>query len=371
MGLKKTIIFFFISILILSLNFSEDKKLNKLKYDLEIDARSYFSNDQRIQWSGVEATFGTEAVLKGKISRKIRRSEVFATGEIRINQSFDNNILVDEYREKYIPNFKTDRFQIAQIYVGFKTGNFEISLGKKNSVFGKDTLIHLSNSDIFQPFIRTESILWWETGLFIGYRSGILHLDLSVVNGGPDKDTNSSKAAVLRGGVELKNITFGISAKLQDGIGSEWQKQYKNHLGFDLSFRSGNFKIYAEGIYDEYGFRKEFDSNDIFWERSFYYRDQFYKTETPVSGIGGYLGVRYQNNKFLLDLNYGEFHPEEIGDPYHDPPVKRGIAKFIFNFTEELCIFTGVLIENDRQREPVFSGADGYAYIAGLKFSIK
>ncbi len=370
MSVKKTITFVIISLLIFSLNFPAGKEGSKLKYDLEIDARSYFSNDQRIQWSGVEATFAAEAVLHGNVSRKVGRSEIFAGGEFRINQSFDNNILVDEYREQYLQNFKVDRFQIARIFVGFKTRNIEISLGKRKSVFGRDNFLHFTNSEIFQPFIRTESILWWETGIFIGYSSGILRLDLSIVNGGPDKDTNSSKAAVARGGIELKNITFGISAKIQDGIGSEWQKQYKNHIGFDLSVRSGNFFIYAEGIYDEYGFRKEFNSNDIFWGKSLYYRDQFFKSETPITGIGGYLGLRYHNKKFILDLNYGEFHPEEIGDPYHDPPVKRGILKIIYNFTKEFNLFAGILIENDRLRESVFSGAEGFAYLAGLKFAI-
>jgi len=369
MGVK-TITFILLSILICTINFPADKKTSKLKYDLEIDMRSYFSNDQRIQWSGVEATFAAEAVLHGKVSRKIKASEIFAGGEFRINQSFDNNILVDEYREQYIQNFNTDRFQISQIFVGFKTGKFEISLGKKNSVFGKDNLLHLTNAGIFQPFIRTESILWWETGVFIGYKSGIFCLDLSIVNGGPDKDTNSSKAAVARAGIELKNISFGASVKLQDGIGSEWQKQYKNHLGIDFSLRSGNFLISAEGIYDEYGFRKEFDSNEIFWERSLYYRDQFYKLETPITGIGGYVDIQYKTSKILINLNYGEFHPEEIGDPYHDPPVKRIITKLMYNFTREFSFFAGVLIENDRLREPVFSGAEGYAYIAGLKFSV-
>ena len=371
MGLKKTIITI-LSILIFSqiLTSSAKTENEKIKYDLEIDTRTYFSNDQRIQWSGAETTFGAEAILKGSIKKAISNSEFFATGEFRINQSFDNNILVDEYRENYIQNFKADRFQIAQLFIGFRTKNFEISLGKKNSVFGNEQLLHLTNGEIFQPFIRTESVLWWETGLFIGYRTGIFRLDLSIVNGGPDKDTNSSKAAVLRAGIELSNFTIGLSAKMQDGIGSEWQKQYKNHLGFDISFRSGKFTISAEGIYDEYGFRKEFDSDNIFWERSLYYRDQFYKTETPITGIGGYVDIRFKQNKVLLNLNYGEFHPDGIGDPYHDPPIKRGIAKFIYNFADEFSLYLGALIENERLREPVFSGAKGYAYIAGLQFTL-
>ena len=371
MSLKKSILIVF-SIFIFShiLSSADQAENDKLKYNFSIDARSYFSNDQRIQWSGAEATFGAEAIFNGSLTKFIGNSEVFAVGEFRLNQSFDNNILIDEFREKYIQNFETDNFQIAQIFIGFQSKNFEVSLGKKNSVFGNDQLLHLTNGEIFQPFIRTESILWWETGLSLKYRSGIIRLALSIVNGGPEKDTNSSKAAIARAGIELNNFTLGVSAKMQDGIGSEWQKQYKNHIGVDLSFRSGKFAISAEGIYDEYGFRKEFDSDDIFWERSLYYRDQFYKTETPITGIGGYIDILYKNEKFIFNLNYGEFHPEEINDPYHDTPIRRGIVKFIYNFSKEFNFFIGALIENNRIRESVFSGAKGYAYIAGLHFTL-
>ncbi len=371
MGLKK-IIFISISVFFLSqiLPASGPPGGSKTEFDLKIDVRSYFSNDQRIQWSGAEATFGTEAIIRGNAKKMIRNTEFFAGGEIRLNQSFDNNFLVDEYREKYIQNFKTDRFQIAGMFVGLRVKNFELSLGKRRSIFGNDQLVHLTNGEIFQPFIRTESVLWWETGLFLKYRKGIIRLDLSVVNGGPDKDTNSSKAAVARAGIELKNFAIGVSAKVQDGIGSEQQKQYKNHIGFDISFRSGKFRLSAEGIYDEYGFRKEFNSDDIFWERSLYYRDQFYKSETPITGIGGYIDLSYHNNKILVNINYGEFHPEKINNPYHDPPIRRGILKFIYNFSHGFGIFLSTLIENDRLREPVFSGAEGYAYIVGMTFSI-
>jgi len=355
----------------LSLSASDGQTAKVLQYDLELDVTSYFSNDQRIQWSGAEATFGAEAVFRGRAGRQVGNTEIFAGGEIRFNQPFDNNILIDEFREQYVQNFKIDRFRIARAFLGFSTKHFEISMGKRNSVFGRDHLVHLTNSELFEPFIRTEAVLWRETGLFIGYRSGVIRLDLSVVNGGPEKDTNSSKAAVVRAGIESSAFSAGISAKVQDGIGSEWQKQYKNHIGFDLSFRSGKITVSAEGIYDEYGFRKEFDSTDIFWERSLYHRDQFYKTETPITGFGGYIDMQYQNNRFILNINYGEYHPEDIGDPLHDQPVKRGIGKFIYNFSREFRIYLGVLIENERLRESVFSGAGNYAYIAGLKFRIK
>jgi hypothetical protein len=339
--------------------------------DLNIDVRSYFSNDQRLQWSGAEATFGADAVLHASVKKQMSGFNAIAFGEFRLNQTFDNNILHDEYRDRYIQNFEVDPFQIGQLYVGIQTGKIEIFLGKKKTVFGSDTSVHLTNSETFQPFIRTESILRWETGLFIGLKSGVFRLDVSLVNGGPEKDTNSSKAAVIRAGLMSGNISFGASLKMQDGIGSEWQKQYKNHIGLDISIKSGHFRVSAEGIYDEYGFRKQFDSNDIFWERSFYYRDQFYKNETPITGYGGYIDLCYEKKGILFGINYGEFHPEDIGDPYHDQPAKRTIIKLIIRMSDELSLFFGGLLENDRVREPVFSNAGNYAYSGGLNLRIK
>jgi len=361
-----TVLLFFLTQLTI-LNSSDTKRV---KYDFQVDIGSYFINDQRIQWSGVEATFGAEAELIAKFGKKIKNGEVFALSEFRFNQKFDDNILIDKFRKNYIQNFKTDQFLITQLYLGVQFKNFSIAIGKKDSVFGDEHNIRLINSQLFSPFIRTESILRQETGVFLNFSKGIIRLDISVVNGGPEKDTNSSKAAVLRAGLEFKNFSLGMSAKIQDGIGSEWQKQYKNHLGFDFLIKSGRFSISAEGIYDEYGFRKEFDEKKIFWKRSLYYRDRFFKLETPITGIGGYVDLCYKGKKFTFNLNYGEFHPKKIGYIYHDHPIKRSIVKFIYNFTKEFSLFAGGLFENDRPRESVFSGAKGYAYIVGLKYKI-
>ncbi len=370
---KKWILLAFILVFFIfpvSQNSASLPKNNDSDLNFNINIRSYFSNDQRIQWSGAEATFGTEAVLESRFSKTLNSGKIFASAEFRFNQEFDDNILKDEFREKYIQNFETDQFQIAQLFLGYHSKTLSISLGKKNSPFGNDRLLHLTNGDIFQPFIRTESILWRETGLFVEFQSGIFNLDIAVVNGGPEKDTNSSKAGILRAGLKINSFSFGLSAKMQDGIGSEWQKQYKNHFGFDLSLQSGNFRISAEGIYDEYGLKKDFNSDEIFWKRSLYYRDQFFKEETPITGIGGYIDLRYSKNKFTLNINYGEFHPEKIGSVYHDTPVKRLIFKILIDFSNEFGMFGSVLLENDLPREPVFNGASGSAYIVGFQYKI-
>ncbi|MCK5055657.1 MAG: hypothetical protein KAT34_03325 [Candidatus Aminicenantes bacterium] len=332
--------------------------------------RSYYINDQRIQWSGVEATFGVEAALTADIQRKIKGGNVGVFSEIFLNQPFDQNILTDERREKYIPNFQVTPCEIAQLFVGITKGSFSAALGKKETNFGKPYSLPLLNSYLAQPFIRTEAILRYETGLFLTYDPGILDLSLAIVNGSEGMDTNSSKAGIIRLGLKGGNWALGVSAKAQDGIGSENQKMYKNHAGLDLMVKAGRFRFSAEVIYDEYGFRKEYKEENIFWKRSLYYRDVFYKYETPVTGIGGYINLQYETRRWSVEVNYGEYYPEEIDSPFHDDPIKRGVVKLRIPFAPGFHLFCMGLFENDRRAEDLFKGASGFAFLLGLQYRI-
>lgn len=332
--------------------------------------RSYFVNDQRIQWSGVEASFGVEAAVRADIQRKIKAGNIRVFSEVFFNQPFDQNILKDERREKYIPNFEVTPCSIAQLYIGITKGNFSFALGKKETNFGKNYSLPLVNSYFAQPFIRTEAILRYETGLFLAYNPGILDFSLAVINGGEEMDTNSSKGGIIRLGLKGKNWALGVSAKGQDGIGSENQKQYKNHAGLDLMIQAGHFRFSAEIIYDEYGFRKEYKEEDIFWKRSLYYRDVFYKHETPVTGIGGYVNVQYEKPGWFVEANYGEYYPEEIGHPFHDDPIKRAIIKLRVRLAPDFHFFCMGLFENKRQKEELFKGASDFAFSLGLFYQV-
>ncbi len=346
---------------------------DKTTLDIGSIFRSYYINDQRIQWSGVEATFGVEAALSAEIQREISNGHILVSAEVFLNQPFDQNILVDESRAKYLPNFQVSRCELAQLVVGLKKKNFFIGLGRKTTPFGRTYSLPLLNNYVDQPFIRTESILRYETGLFMEYSPGILDFSLAVVNGGPEMDTNSSKAGIARLGLKGRDNkwAFGVSAKFQDGIGSENQKQFKNHAGLDLMVKFGPFRVSGEVIYDEYGFRKEYNEEDIFWKRSLYYRDVFYKYEVPVTGIGAYLNLQYEGSKWFLEACYGEFHPEEIGNIYHDEPTKRGIIKVRICFAPGFHLFGMGLFENERTTEPLFKGASGVVALVGLSYEIR
>jgi len=81
------------------------------------------------------------------------------------------------------------------------------------------------------------------------------------------------KAITGRFGFDFSHVKFGISGLYQDGEGSEEQKQFRRHAGVDGMVRLGNWVLSSEIIYDEYGLRRVgFDPDDIFWQRSIYYR---------------------------------------------------------------------------------------------------
>lgn len=360
----------FLSICALHLAAVDIKIDDSTKISFQPVFRSYLLDDQRLQWSGQELTFGVEAELNADLQKKFKWGHVRVFSQFFVNQPFDKNILTDETREKYFQNFQVDTFQVKQLFIQVKTGKFTIGLGKHNSIFGRNYTLHLSNSFFDYPFIRTEAVLNYETGLFLGYHSGILYIDLAVVNGSENMDTNSSKGGMARIGLGGKNWAIGVSAKAMDGIGSEWQKQYKNHAGIDLMFKGGKFRFSSELIYDEYGFHRAFPIDDVFWGRSYYYRDLNYKHKTPITGYGGYVDLQYENGKFFFEVNYGEYHPKEIGHPYHDDPIKRAIIKMKLQFGPNFSAFGMGLLENERTKEPLFAGASDYGFLVGLQYKL-
>lgn len=340
--------------------------------DIRLDAllRGYYLNDQRIEWSGLESTFGVEAIISPWIEKKYNWGEIKVGGEFLLNQPFGENILMDiEGRREYRSNFETETFETSELNIQVKRGSLIFKIGKAETPFGRTYFQAFSNSRFDAPFIRTEAILWKETGIFLQYKPKFFVLDLAIVNGEEEKDTNSSKAGIARLGAEGENWAFGISAKYQDGIGSGVQKTFKNHAGADFMIRYSSFTFSGEFIYDEYGLYRDYE-DDIFWPRSLYYRDIYYRDETPVTGIGGYLNLGYRKANWIVDLNYGEYYPKEIGNPYHDDPIRRGLAKLAYNFTAELQAFGVVLIENKRETEEWKSDARPFAVLIGLQYKL-
>ena len=342
-------------------------------YNLASLARVYYINDQRIEWSGQESTFGVEAIVAGNLAREVGTGVFTFNGEFLINQPFDRNIFIDgPERASYAANFQTDIFEVSQLSVDARWGDVAFSLGRMVTPFGRTYFPLYQNSRQDAPFIRTESILWRETGALFQYDPGNWTFAAGLMNGGSDRDTNSSKALVSRVGYDSDNFAIGGSVKYQDGIGSEDQKQFRNHYGFDIMFRNGPFQFSAEAIYDEYGLRRPgYHVNDIFWGRSIYYRDfNSGALNRPLTGFGYYLNLGIDVEPWYIMLNFGEFYPNPIGRRLHDVTTRRGIVKCVRSFASNLEAYSMLLLENNVPFAQTHRHRRGFAMLFGVQYNL-
>ena len=345
-----------------------------------IDAlvRGAYLNDQRIEWSGQESTFEAEAILGGTLRRFDGEWETMIRGEFYLNQPFDRNRYLTPGIESYDNNFEIDVYEISQLFLSARRGNFLMSIGKIVTPFGRAYFPIYENSREDAPFIRTESILWRETGLLLQYAGGLSVISAGIVNGGIDRDTNSSKALIGRVGFGRDDFDVGVSIKWQDGVGSEHQKLRKNHLGADAMYRWGRWQFSGEVVYDEYGFRKSginlaeepFTPDDITWGRSLYYRELLAGDGNRLTGIGYYVNLNIDMDRWLLMLNYGEYYPRQIGDRLHDVINRRGIVKLVYRLAGQFESYTMVLRENDVVEAQTGTMRRGISILSGIQFML-
>ena len=323
---------------------------NSLPGQFSVDAlvRAYYINDQRVEWSGMEMTFGAEAAVRPQYQYQCGDWIGNVVGDIYLNQPFDRNMYVNSpERQSYLNNFEPDLFQLSNLYLSWEKENWYFSAGKIETPFGRTYFPLYSNSRIDAPFIRTEAIRWRETGLLARYRRNSFVGDVALTNGGVDQDTNSSKALITRLGFDFENAAFGFSYKTQDGIGSETQKTYNNQIGVDFMVQHGRFRLSGEAIYDEYGFRRPgYNPDDIFWEHSIYYRDVNKAPYTPCQGFGYYVNLDYVGERWKTTLNYGEYYPDQLGLPQHDQINRRGLIKGAYRINQVMQSYTAAIIEN-------------------------
>jgi len=334
--------------------------------------RGYYHNDQRIEWSGVEATFGAEGILRPLVYVREGDFEISAESELFLNQPYGGSLFSNPLSQPYRDNFDINTFEIFQMFVQAKYQDFYFRIGKSRTPFGRYYAPLFTNALLDAPFIRTEIIDWTETGLFWRWAPGMFCFDLGITNGEPNLDTNSSKAVMFRLGFNpLECFVLGFSGKIQDGISSEEQKRHRSYFGLDFLYSWGNFVFYGELLYDEHGFRRDFyaltaDPNNL-GRRSLYGRD-VYNGPDPVTGVGYYVAAGYRGDRYLIDLSYGDYFPEEIGDAAHDEPIHRTVAKLQYWITSNLQSFAVGLFENDR---PFVTGLNRgtWAFFTGCQFT--
>lgn len=336
-------------------------------------ARGYFVNDQRIEFTGQEDTFGVEGVFDMGWSKKLAGGVATAHAQFFLNQPFDDNVLVDTpYRASYAHNFDVEPFQISQLYMRYETGDWNFVLGKFMTPFGRVWFPIYTNDFRDSPFIRSESILWRETGLMVERRLGEVSLTAAITNGSLERDTNSSKALISRLGWNRDDRwNVGASIKMQDGIGSEGQKEYNEHVGFDAMTRLGSRWILSgEMIFDRYGIRRPgYALNDIFWGRSLYNRQLNAGYHDALSGVGYYADLGYLGDLWSFHFNYGEFRPDPVGDRLHDTNNHRGLVKSIRHVAPGLDIYSIVLMENRLYDPDLLTYRKGFGVWAGVQWT--
>lgn len=332
--------------------------------------RGYFINDQRIEFTGMEDTFAVEGVFEGGVTQHTGNWQVSLETQLFLNQTFGKNIYVNTAeRASFAANFDIDPLLISQLYMAGRKGDVYVALGRFVTPFGRFYFTNYRNSFDDSPFIRSEAILFRETGLLVQWDPGLWVFTAALTNGGPQQDTNSSKALVARVGLEDEWFAFGGSVKVQDGIGSESQKTYNQHVGVDAMVRRGNWTLSGEAIYDEYGLRRPgILPRDIRWGRSFYFRDLNNGFHVPITGVGYYLNLGYEGPLWSLAFNYGEFYPQEIGVAAHDINTRRGIVKASRHWTRHFETYAIALTETDRDDRLDSHARRGLYYILGGQF---
>lgn len=135
----------------------------------------YYLNDQRYEFTGLEATFGVEGVLAGGVGQQIGGWRFDVETEIFFNQPFDRNILVDlPIRQSFARNFDIDPLQISQFFLSARKGDFYAAGGRFVTPFGRFYYPQYTNNFSDGPFIRSEAIYNRETGALVQWDPGWL-----------------------------------------------------------------------------------------------------------------------------------------------------------------------------------------------------
>jgi len=312
--------------------------------------RGYYSNDQRIEWSGMEATFGAEGVLTPRLRQRCGDFEFLVDSELNINEPYGRNQLLDTpERKSYAANFQVDQFEISQLALVTSYQDWTFKAGKFVTPFGRTYFPLYTNSYWDAPFIRTEVIDWRETGILAHYKSGYFVADVALTNGGENLATNSGKSVMARVGLEEVDLwAIGCSAKQGAGVGSEEQKEFANYFGVDMMIRNGPFQLSAECVFDEYGFgRPGFNPLNITWVKSIYYRDVSSGHQgTPCTGIGYYVNLGYAEGPWNALLNYGDFYPLYTGMAPDQRVEHRGVAKVAYQLAKPVQVYSVLILEN-------------------------
>ena len=189
--------------------------------------------------------------------------------------------------------------------------------------------------------------------------------------GGTERVQDMLALSLPRVGFDVGKFAGGASVKAQDGIGSELQKEFNSHAGIDFLVRRGRLTLSTEWIYDQYGLRRPgFNLDDITWGRSLYNRQlNGGGLNEPLTGWGWYGNAVWQGDIATIVFQYGEFHPNKIGDNIHDQTTRRISSKLICPISDRLDFYFSGIFENRVLNAQDGRNRKGVFLLAGLQFN--
>ena len=337
--------------------------------------RAYLLDDLRIQWSGVEATFGVEGAVELDHSRPGPFGPLEVRGRFDLNSTWRQAVLAGDgtNRDDYLATFDVDPFYLANLYVTFETPGLTWQVGKFPSpaaaAFRKELGLGLFNSGLDAPFVHTEIVDRREIGVGLGKRHGSWGWKFAVTNGEEDLDTNSAKASMLL--LELgsrEGRLFKLFGKVQDGIRSEAFKAPASYAGFGVyAGRPQRVRFAFEATVDTHGLYRDY-TGPITWPTSIYHRD-VYDGGDPIWGYGAHVVFRRDRGPWQACLSYGEYYPDHIGLPEHDEPVKRFLLSARRAFRGDGSFYWMLILENERPDEDWQKGDRPVAAAMGVEVS--
>jgi hypothetical protein len=90
----------------------------------------------------------------------------------------------------------------------------------------------------------------------------------------------------------------------------------------------------------------------------------------PLTGVGYYVGADCHMHHLLVSLNYGEFYPQELGDPRHDVTHRRGIVKVDWDFAPHLSLYSATMIENGGYIAQDGRERNGLVVLVGFQYDL-
>lgn len=334
--------------------------------------RAFYQDDQRYEFTGCEQTFGISGVIDGAVHHTEGDWDYSLDSQFFLNEQYDKNLYLGAtYLPSFSANFSFNPVDVSILTINARRNHLLLSVGRMVTPFGRFYYPIYTNNFWDSPFIRSDAILYRETGVLAQWDPEPFIATVALTNGGLGQDTNSSKALVARVGLYGESFSLGASIKMQDGIGSENQKQCNSHVGIDGMIRRGIWTLSGEAIIDDYGMnRAGLDPNNITWGRSIYFRDANQFVKGPLHGYGYYVNLERRGEKWLTNLNYGDYQPQKIGDPRQDTAIHRGLIKATRHLSRHLDAYGVALIENTVFLFPPEHHRRGMALLFGFEYSL-